>query len=281
MTRDKRGYESTLVMHTYRASSGAQRGRVLYVFRSPSNLHIGRRALEGEVKEALEHTHPDLNFDWSALAREPGPRANFDDDFRPAPVRRPAPRPAGAPAPTPVVLDDQTLVGRTLGAERAARMRAQLTELLQRIARRARTPEERDRLTERAARLNPDDWADEAAIQAGARTFDADCTAIASELPRRRRGRRGGRRAAEGRQRIAGETAGPAVIEADPGASGIMAEGGEDDAGAEEDGLDREDRGTFDRSDDPGVGPDAEPEARGGEGADPDEPAGNGFSGDS
>jgi hypothetical protein len=287
LTRDKRGYESTLVMHTYRAASGAQRGRVLYLFRSPSNLQVGRQALDGEVMEALEHTHPDLNFDWSALAREPVPRGGFSEDDSRPPARRPAPRPTAAPAPTPVVVvvDDQTLLGKTLGADRAGRMRAELAELLQRIARRARTPEERERLTERAARLNPDEWSDEGAVQAGAATFDAECVAIAAELPRRRRGRRGGRRAAEGRVRptsseLPPPSAGGGGPEDVGTPSGIMAEGegGEEaDAGAEEDGLDREDRDARDRGDDDRLGPESEPEADGGDAADSDDPAADGF----
>ena len=44
-------------MHAYH--HGAGRARVLYLFRSPSNVKVGRQALDGEVTEALEHTHPD------------------------------------------------------------------------------------------------------------------------------------------------------------------------------------------------------------------------------
>ena len=75
--RDKRGYESTFVMHAYRAA-WTSRARVLYLFRSPSDLKVGRRPLDAEVMEALEHTHPDLAFDWPTLLREPGlPESTF------------------------------------------------------------------------------------------------------------------------------------------------------------------------------------------------------------
>ena len=53
-TRDKRGFEQTLVMHSYQ--SGGQRPRVLYLFCSPANLRVGRTALDAEVMEALEET---------------------------------------------------------------------------------------------------------------------------------------------------------------------------------------------------------------------------------
>ena len=98
VTRDKRGYEATLVMHAYRPATGSQRGRVLYLFRTPTNVHVGRRALEPEVMEALEHTHPDLNFDWSALQRDPGLRAGLgDEEGRQTTGKPQPPRPAGGP----------------------------------------------------------------------------------------------------------------------------------------------------------------------------------------
>jgi len=201
-TRDKRGYETTFVMHGYRPAQGPQRTRVLYLFRAPSHIRMGRRPLDDEAREALEHTHPDLSFDWSALDRESADVRGADhrdrdrdrdrDGGRPrrgAPQGRPKP-----PAAPPLVVDDQSLLGRTLGGATAARYRARYSELLERITRRARTPEERDRLTEAAQRLNPDDWPDAEAVRAHAQTIEAEWDAVAAELPARRRGRRGGRR---------------------------------------------------------------------------------------
>jgi len=165
-TRDRRGYETTYLMHGYRPAQGSGQTRVLYLFRSPAHVKVGRRPLDEESREALEHTHPDLNFDWAALGREPAPH-HFDPSE----------------------------LGRTLGAAEAARLRERYGELVRRIARRAPTPEERDRLTEHARRLNPDDWADEAAVRAGAQTIEAAWDAIRRELPSRRWGsRRGGDR---------------------------------------------------------------------------------------
>ena len=44
-TRDKRGYESLVVMHAYRSTSHeGGRTRVLYLFRSPAHLRLGRHA---------------------------------------------------------------------------------------------------------------------------------------------------------------------------------------------------------------------------------------------
>jgi hypothetical protein len=249
--RDKRGYETTFVMHSYRPGQGPSAGktRLLYLFRSPSSRKVGRSLLDPEVMEALEHTHPDLTFDWTAMLRTPAPpldqdrserggrgegrdrggrqdrhdrndkhggrrdrndrserrpdgqpRGDRQESGQPRQEQRRREQPVAAAAPAPVVpdvpavvIEDDSLLGKTLGAIEAARMRSSYNELLQRIARRARTPEERDRLIDRATRLNPDEWVDEAAITAGASSFASEWEAIREELPRRRRGRRGGR----------------------------------------------------------------------------------------
>jgi hypothetical protein len=197
-TRDKRGFDHTYVMHVYHpAGGGPQRPRVLYVFRSPANLKVGRTALDAEVMEALEHTHPDLSFDWASLTRDSA--ATRVDHTAERPVRRPAPRgerPDRRPPPpaAPLATPDGSVLGRALGAAEAARLRQRYSALLQRIARRARTPDERARLIDRAARLNPDEWPDEATVRAQAPGVEAGWNAIHVELPSRRRGRRGGRR---------------------------------------------------------------------------------------
>ena len=93
-TRDKRGFEHTYVMHVARPSNGAPRTRVLYVFRSPSSLAVGRKPLDAEVMEALEHTHPDLSFDWNNMTREAVVSRSEPQQNRP-------PRGAKAPALRP------------------------------------------------------------------------------------------------------------------------------------------------------------------------------------
>ncbi|ODS53181.1 MAG: hypothetical protein ABS36_14725 [Acidobacteria bacterium SCN 69-37] len=193
-TRDKRGYETTYVMHGYRPVQGPQRTRVLYLFRSPSHVRMGRRPLDEEAREALEHTHPDLSFDWTVLGRE-SESVRVVEDREPGRARRGGARSARpASSSTSAAVDDQSPLGRALGSETAARFRTRYRDLLQRIVRRARTPEERDRLTEAAQRLNPDDWPDAEAIRAHAETIEQEWDAVAAELPARRRGRRGGRR---------------------------------------------------------------------------------------
>jgi hypothetical protein len=193
-TRDKRGYDTTYVMHQYRPVQGPQRTRVLYLFRSPAHVKIGRQPLDEEIREALEHTHPDVSFDWITLGRESAVvRSEEPRERGPRGQQRP-PRPSSPPPPIqPVVADDHSLLGRVAGAERASKLRAAYLDVLQRIGRRSRTPEERDRLTARIQRLNPDEWPDEATVRAQLDTAPQEWAAIAAELPARRRGRRGGR----------------------------------------------------------------------------------------
>ena len=211
-TRDKRGFEHTYVMHVARPANGPPRTRVLYVFRSPSNLAVGRKALDAEVMEALEHTHPDLSFDWNNMTREAvvtrtepaAPRQARPQRSRPAPgdQRRTGAAPPAAPGPEApdqiAHIDDGSLLVATVGAGEAARLRRRHHDLLHRIGRRARTPEDRNRLLDRAKALNPDGWEDEGAIRTMAPVMDAESERILTELPSRRRGRRGGRRRMEG-----------------------------------------------------------------------------------
>lgn len=255
--RDKRGFDSLYVMHAYRPTpQDPHRTRVLYMFRSPSHVGVGRQPLDAEVMEALEHTHPDLSFDWQALTRERA-AARVDLQERPTrsrsspsrsgpsrsgPPRSAPPRPVSPPPrAAPVVplvprAHDGSVLSRVLGEAESAALRRRHTDLLDRITRRSRTPEERDRLLERARRLNPDDWPDEAAVRAAAPSISADWGVIAAELPGRRRGRRGGRRRAQ--------AAAPA-----PGASAIIGEGDSSHAGSETTHVDRPDADSGARGD--------------------------------
>ncbi len=246
-SRDKRGFEHTLVLHQHRHGQGAP--RVLYLFRSPANLRVGRTALDSEVREALEHTHPEVNFDWNALTRDavvtrpdPAPARAQRPQRRPGGPGRTAPERPSTPAVEPA---DRSPLADVLGPAEAARLRQQYRDLLHRIGRRARTPEDRVRLLERAEGLNPDIWP-EANIRARASEMVAECEAIASELPARRRGRRGGR----DRDRNEPEVGTP---------SGIMAGDTDQHDERHEDRMDRS-SGAVDPGSDTGVGPAAGPD---------------------
>ena len=64
--RDKRGYETTYLMHWIREGT-RQRSRILYVFRGPGGMRVGREALEPDVLKQIEAQHPEIEFDWHAV----------------------------------------------------------------------------------------------------------------------------------------------------------------------------------------------------------------------
>jgi hypothetical protein len=82
-SRDKRGYESTYLCHTYR-SGGEPRLRVLYWFRSPPGVKVGRLALDPEAIRAIEESHPGLRFDWDTIlkVKPPPPPPDLEGDGR-------------------------------------------------------------------------------------------------------------------------------------------------------------------------------------------------------
>ena len=45
-----------------------QRSRILYVFRTPPDVHVGSSPLEPVVMRELETLYPNIEFDWKALA---------------------------------------------------------------------------------------------------------------------------------------------------------------------------------------------------------------------
>src|SRR5688572_4936574 len=53
-------------MHWYR-DGNRQRSRILYVFRTPGGVRVGRDPLEPDVLRTIEAQYPDIEFDWKAV----------------------------------------------------------------------------------------------------------------------------------------------------------------------------------------------------------------------
>lgn len=64
-SRDKRGYEHTYLIHA--AQKKGAPARVLYWYRTPPGVKVGRPAFDDDVKRALEAQYPHIAFDWSSL----------------------------------------------------------------------------------------------------------------------------------------------------------------------------------------------------------------------
>jgi hypothetical protein len=72
-SRDKRGYEHLYLLDTSREHS---RPRVLYWFRTPPGIKVGRPPFDPATQRFLEKYNPDVPFDWPEItAAKPPPVA--------------------------------------------------------------------------------------------------------------------------------------------------------------------------------------------------------------
>jgi hypothetical protein len=72
--RDKRGYEYVfLVEATTRGRPGPP--HVLYWYRTPPGIKVGREPFDPEVRRALEERYRDIRFDWAAITAAQPPSA--------------------------------------------------------------------------------------------------------------------------------------------------------------------------------------------------------------
>jgi hypothetical protein len=76
-SRDRRGYEHfQLVESTTRR--GRTRTRVLYWFRTPPGVKVGREPFDAETRHALEAKYPTVVFDWKRILAAPIPSADAE-----------------------------------------------------------------------------------------------------------------------------------------------------------------------------------------------------------
>jgi hypothetical protein len=72
-SRDRRGYENTFLLHAGRSRGEKERPRLLYWFRTPPHLKVGRTPFDDDVIRLLEDQHPDVEFDWARLLEAAAP----------------------------------------------------------------------------------------------------------------------------------------------------------------------------------------------------------------
>ncbi len=228
-TRDKRGYETTSLVHTGR-HNGRSRQRILYWFRTPPGVKVGRPALDEDAIRWIEEHNPDIEFDWprilqaqpsaappaeDARGRRPRrdrerPRADAARGARPAPPAAPSrPEPQQELEPEPLEPDplveafeqlthpetEETIepaampVEKNLGPEQLTRLRARYAELLARIAERGGEPERVEALRTQAESLNPDTWVTDDEVRLGIESFETKIRDLRAALGLRRRRR--------------------------------------------------------------------------------------------
>jgi hypothetical protein len=197
VVRDKRGYETTYLMHWYREGQ-RQRTRILYVFRSPGGVRVGRNVLEPDVLRQIEAEHPDIQFDWSAV------RENKQIiDTAPEPRRRPrrgdgeeGPKPPAAsaageartvaPPPPPKPAIPSMIEGAT-PAEQIAFLTRWYPLVRERVLQKSAEPQRREALLALAERLNPAIWTDADQITSGLQQAVEALERLSHVFARRRR----------------------------------------------------------------------------------------------
>jgi hypothetical protein len=77
-SRDKRGYENFYLVQPTTNRRGKVRARVLYFYRTPPDVKIGREPFDLAVRHALETQNPDVMFDWRQILETPIPSAETE-----------------------------------------------------------------------------------------------------------------------------------------------------------------------------------------------------------
>jgi hypothetical protein len=203
--RDKRGYETTYLMHWYK-DGARQRSRILYVFRTPGGVRVGRSPLEPEILRTIEANYPDISFDWRAV------RDNQQVVEPPPELRRPRKRKAaddeaavpagdtvksvtallgvGQPRPEPAQPSRPSIPSALEGAtpdEQIAFLAKWYPLVRDRVPQRTADPARRDALLALAERLNTATWTDADQITAGLQQAGEALERLSRVFARRRR----------------------------------------------------------------------------------------------
>jgi hypothetical protein len=218
--RDKRGYETTYLMHLYREGH-RQRSRILYVFRTPGGVRVGRDPLEPNVLREIEAQFPDIAFDWKDVRehqqhiemspeprRRKAPKREEGDAIAAAPeaiIDAPAPAPEPPPSPSPQEASPGAVPSAIEGAtpdDQIAFLGKWYVLIRERIPRRTSDPERQAALMALAERLNASAWTDADQIAAGLQQAAEALERLSRVFSRRRR--RGRRRSNGSRPAITG-----------------------------------------------------------------------------
>lgn len=193
--RDKRGYETTYLMHLYREGH-RQRSRILYVFRSPGSVRVGRGALDPDVLREIEAQYPDIAFDWKdvrdhqqhiEMSAEPRRRKPPKRD-QPVAVAPEAPAPVAAtPAPAPSPGAVPSVIDGATPDDQIAFLERWYAIIRERIPRRTTDPVRQEALLALTERLNPAAWTDADQIAVGLQQASEALERLSRVFSRRRR----------------------------------------------------------------------------------------------
>ncbi|HEY6362253.1 MAG TPA: hypothetical protein VIX63_14165 [Vicinamibacterales bacterium] len=199
--RDKRGYETTYLMHWYREGN-RQRSRILYVFRTPGGVRVGREALEPAILREIESEYPEIDFDWPAVVenqqvvetspepRRPHKRRRAEDEGDIAPAPAPvAAKPVGPDAapPSPARPSIPSVIEGTTPDEQIEFLAHWYPLIRERIPQRTPDPVRRETLLALVERLNPAMWTDADQITTGLQQASEALERLARVFAKRRR----------------------------------------------------------------------------------------------
>jgi len=190
--RDKRGYETTYLVHWFR-DGNRQRSKILYMFRTPPGVRVGRDVLEPAIVREIEAQHPQIEFDWRALVDNRQIIDNAADPRRQRPRKRPAaaPTPPVAESPAPPTAPSRPAVPMTIEGDTRELQLSFLArwypELRDRIPHRTQDPIRREALLALVERLNAAAWETEEQIVAGLQSAAEALHRLSRVFSKRRR----------------------------------------------------------------------------------------------
>ena len=200
--RDKRGYETTYLMHWFR-DGNRQRSKILYAFRTPGGVRVGRDPLEPDVLREIEGRHPDIAFEWRVIRdnqqiiepaveqRRRRPKAEEGAAPAVSPAAQPAAPGAASAAAAAVPPDRPKPVPSAIAGTTPDEQIAFLTEwygvIRERIDKRISDPDRRVTLHALAERLNPSVWTDADQITTGLQQAGEALERLSHVFARRRR----------------------------------------------------------------------------------------------
>ena len=215
LTRDRRGFENTFLMH---ADRPGDRPRLLYWYRTAPGIALGRPPLDEDAIRTIEEQHPQIDFDWPAILalsevmtpedeaparpqkKKSGPvretrESRRDERAESQPVASPGGPALDAPSADADFVDGEDeesapvahhhvhgLLEELVGREIATRLRVRHSEIQARIHEQQVEPALRDHWLKRAEALDPDLWLTADAILDGVRNADALFDRLRSEL---------------------------------------------------------------------------------------------------
>ena len=189
---------------------GRARSRILYWFRTPPGVKVGRAALDEDAIRMIEEHNPDIDFDWTRILKgggEPTVERRAEPAAEPRPARPERSTPVAAveveaaeaesvgelpePAAPPLPSDEpQTAAHTRLGSEGLSRLRGRYAEMMARITERVPDAGRQVELKTIAERLNPYAWVTEDDVTAGLDGYETAFESLRGVVGQRRRRRR-------------------------------------------------------------------------------------------